>query len=204
MQTVELFSGTASFSRAAHDLGHETFTVDIDEAFKPDLVKDVSILGLADLPYVPQVLWASPPCQKFSVASISKNWVYENGQPVPKTETARQACSLVVRTMRFIEAIKPRLWFLENPMGMLRVQGFMQNYPRKTVTYCSYGDTRKKPTDIWTNSLAWQPRPICRPSFPCHHQKAPRGSKTGTQGLKTAKERAVIPPGFNAGNTGRV
>jgi hypothetical protein len=28
----------------------------------------------------------------------------------------------------------------------------------------------------------------------CHHEAAPRGSKTGTQGLKGNMERSVIPP----------
>ena len=28
----------------------------------------------------------------------------------------------------------------------------------------------------------------------CHHEPAPRGSKTGTQGLKGAYERGIIPP----------
>lgn len=69
---------------------------------------------------------------------------------------------------------------------------FMRGLYRYTTTYCQYGDTRMKPTDIWTN--------IPDPGFkdPCHngdkcHEAAPRGSKTGTQGLKGSKERARIP-----------
>jgi len=27
----------------------------------------------------------------------------------------------------------------------------------------------------------------------CHHEKAPRGSKTGTQGLKGNYERSIVP-----------
>lgn len=51
---------------------------------------------------------------------------------------------------------------------------------------------RMKPTDIWTNHT--------NPNFkePCHygdscHQKAPRGTQSGTQGLKGSEERARIP-----------
>lgn len=63
---------------------------------------------------------------------------------------------------------------------------------RHTVTYCQYGDTRMKPTDIWTNNKSWTPKPACKNGSPCH-VAAPRGSRTGTQGLKGNYERSVIP-----------
>ena len=66
---------------------------------------------------------------------------------------------------------------------------------RNTVWYCKYGDTRAKPTDIWTNDLNWIPRNPCHNgNKDCHHQPAPRGSQTGTQGLKNAYEKSKIPP----------
>ena len=69
---------------------------------------------------------------------------------------------------------------------------WMQGLPRYTVTYCQYGDTRMKPTDIWTNHPDPHFKPMCKNGDPCH-EKAPRGSATGTQGLKGSKERSVIP-----------
>ena len=36
-------------------------------------------------------------------------------------------------------------------------------------------------------------KPMCKNGDPCH-VRAPRGAKTGTQGLKGSKERSVIPP----------
>lgn len=193
MRTLELFAGHASFSKVARDRGHDTFTVDIDPKFKPDLVKDVTELDLKDLPYQPQVLWASPPCQKFSVARISTNWFNDGNVSMPRNQETWEARKLVLYTMGLIKLINPRLWFVENPVGMLRAQGFMQNYPRRTVSYCKYGDTRKKPTDIWTNSQLWKPRPICRPSIPCGHEKTPRGSTAGTQKIRDPAKRAEIP-----------
>lgn len=65
-------------------------------------------------------------------------------------------------------------------------------YQRYTITYCKYGDKRMKPTDIWTNDENWIPKKPCNNGDLCHEQ-APRGSKTGTQGLKNAKERGEIP-----------
>ena len=72
---------------------------------------------------------------------------------------------------------------------------FMHGLPRYTVTYCQYGDTRMKPTDIWTNHPNPQFKPMCKNGDPCH-DAAPRGSKTGTQGLKNSAERGVIPKGL--------
>jgi len=68
----------------------------------------------------------------------------------------------------------------------------MENLLRRTVTYCQYGDTRMKPTDIWTNHKQWTPKPICKNGDSCH-VSAPRGSRTGTQGLKGNMERSVVP-----------
>lgn len=69
---------------------------------------------------------------------------------------------------------------------------FVKDFPRYTVTYCQYGDTRQKPTDIFTNHPNPNFKPPCKPGSPCH-TAAPRGSSTGTQGLKNKKERAMIP-----------
>ena len=73
------------------------------------------------------------------------------------------------------------------------IHPWMQGLPRYTVTYCQYGEKRMKPTDIWTN----HPNPMfkspCKNGDTCH-EAAPRGARTGTQGLKGTKERSVIPP----------
>ena len=69
---------------------------------------------------------------------------------------------------------------------------FMQGLDRYTVTYCQYGDTRMKPTDIWTNHPNPRFKPMCKNGDSCH-EAAPRGSATGTAGLKGSKERSVIP-----------
>lgn len=51
---------------------------------------------------------------------------------------------------------------------------------------------RCKPTDIWTNHPNPDFLPMCKNGDSCH-EPAPRGSKTGTQGLKGSVERARIP-----------
>ena len=94
--------------------------------------------------------------------------------------------------LQLIKELNPTFYFIENPRGGMRKMTWMQGLPRYTVTYCQYGDKRMKPTDIWTNHPDPQFKPMCKNGDPCH-EKAPRGSKTGTQGLKGSKERSVIP-----------
>lgn len=189
MITVELFCGTKSFSNVASFLGHNTFAVDNNSYFHPDVCKDILDVQVKDLPRA-DVLWASPPCTSFSVASIGKSW-YVNGQP--KRLESALGMAYVLKTLKLIDELKPKYWFIENPRGKLRTMEFMKPFHRKTVTYCQYGDTRMKPTDIWTNFVEWKPKPMCKNGDSCH-VAAPRGSRTGTQGLKGNMERSVIPP----------
>jgi hypothetical protein len=193
MNTIELFSGTKSFSKVAKKLGHDTYTVDNDPGLFPDEVAD--IMSWENPQGICDVLWASPPCQGFSVAAIGKNW---NKDRTPKTESAKLAMELVKRTMDIIDHLDPDYWFIENPRGMLRKMDWFQEWVRgkggtqHTVSYCQYGDTRMKPTDIWTNCREWKPRLMCKNGSPCH-ESAPRGSKTGTQGINGARDRGKIP-----------
>ena len=199
MRILELFSGTESFSNVARAYGGDCTTIDNDPSFKPSIVKDLRFPLELPEQYSGcfDIIWASPPCVGFSVASIGKHW--EKGRiPTPKTETARDGLRMLNNTLDIITYLKPRFFFIENPRGMMRKMprltqleaiGFLK---RDTVTYCQYGDTRMKPTDIWNNCWNWRPRKACKNGDPCH-ESAPRGSRTGTQGLKGGKARAVVP-----------
>ena len=48
MNSLELFSGTKSFSKVAKELGHETMTIDNDRSLEPDIVADIAQLNLPD------------------------------------------------------------------------------------------------------------------------------------------------------------
>ena len=75
IKTIELFAGTQSFSKVVKKSGHKTFATDYEEIDGQDLVADIHDLRAKDFPYLhPDILWASPPCEGFSVASIGANW----------------------------------------------------------------------------------------------------------------------------------
>ncbi len=191
---LELFAGSRCIGRAAEEMNMETFSVDWESFPDIDLVADVGTLSINDIPFVPDAVWASPDCTTYTIAAISH---HRNGTE-PKSDYAIK-CDTV--NQHFIDLIHEWLeinpnmvFFIENPRGMLRKMPFMQQFKRHTVWYCTYGDDRAKPTDIWTNSTTWVPRPICHNGNKnCHHAPAPRGSKTGTQGRKGSFERSMIP-----------
>ena len=198
MKVLELFAGTRSIGKAFEARGHKVFSVEWDKDFENiDLYEDISKLTAQDILRLfgkPDVIWASPDCTTYSVAAISKHRrKCENGNLAPISEYARFCDATNAHVVRLIQELDPRFWFIENPVGGLRKMNFMLGLPRYTVTYCQYGDTRQKPTDIWTNHPKPQFKPPCHRGDPCH-EAAPRGSRTGTQGLKNSKQKAVIPP----------
>lgn len=190
---LELFAGSRSIGNVAVEKGYKVFSSDVESFDEIDYVVDILNFNYKKVPFIPDMIWASPPCQGFSVAAIGKNWNHDN---TPKTDSARLGIKLVLKTIEIIEYYKklnPNLvWFMENPRGKLRKLDFMSNFKINTVTYCQYGDSRMKPTDIWTNSTSWIPRTMCKNGDTCHIS-APRGSATGTQGIKGDYERSKIP-----------
>lgn len=196
MKILELFAGTRSIGKAFEEKGHEVFSVEWDKQhLNIDWYTDISQITAQDILNrfgKPDVIWASPDCTSYSIAAISHHRTREeNGNLAPKSDYA-QFCDLTnVNTLHLIKDLNPTYWFIENPRGGMRKMDFMQGLPRYTVTYCQYGDNRMKPTDIWTNHHNPQFKPMCKNGDPCH-ESAPRGSKTGTQGLKKI-DRSRIP-----------
>lgn len=194
MNILELFAGSRSIGKVGDKLGMNVFSVDWEKYKDIDLCIDVAKLKKEDVPFIPDFVWASPDCTTYSIAAIS---THRNGTE-PKSNYAKQ-CDAT--NQHFISLIKEWLeinpnmtFFIENPRGMLRKMPWMQEFKRHTIWYCVYGDERAKPTDIWTNSDKWIPRPVCHNgNKECHHAPAPRGSKTGTQGRKDSYERSKIP-----------
>ena len=197
MKVLELFAGTRSIGKTFEEKGHEVFSVEWDKSFENiDLYKDIYELSakeILDKFGKPDVIWASPDRSSYSIAAISHHRKREeNGNLAPVSEYAKFCDRVNQHTLNLIMTLSPKYWFIENPCGGMRKMDFMHGLPRYTVTYCQYGDTRMKPTDIWTNHPDPKFKPMCKNGDPCH-EKAPRGSRTGTQGFKGSKERSVIP-----------
>ena len=198
MIVLELFAGTRSIGKAFEKQGHKVYSVEWDKHFKDiDLYADIGTLTAQDIINLcggtPDVIWASPDCTSYSIAAISHHRIKEpSGNLAPKSDYAKFCDEVNKNVMKLIAELKPKYFFIENPRGGFRKMDFIQGVPRYTITYCQYGDKRMKPTDIFTNHPDPQFKPPCKNGAPCH-EAAPRGSKTGTQGLANKIERARIP-----------
>lgn len=203
MKWLDVYTGSGSIANEARRQGHEAFGVDHKQYRVTDLVIDVEELTIEMLPWIPDVVWFGIPCTSWSLAGIGAHRI--NGT-IAVSDFAKKSDRLLDHNLKLIldlQKINPDLiWYFENPRGCLRKMPQMKGLPRATVWYCQYGDSRAKPTDIWSNNIVqplfetggWRPRPKCyNGNVKCHHEAAPRGSKTGTQGLKDNHERSKMP-----------
>ena len=205
MKILELFSGTECISNAFRRGGHECFTIDWNEKFPSSMHCDIETLQIEDLPEEfrhPDVVWIGTDCTSYSLAAISHHRRYnpETGNLDPVSEYAKKCDRMNKHVLNLLNQLQPKVWWIENPRACLQKMDFMKPLDKykHVITYCKYetdkpvNQRRMKPTNLWTNI----PNPALLP--PCHngaddHAKAPRGSRTGTQGLKNAEERSMYP-----------
>ena len=122
MKILELFSGTECLTGAFRARGHECFTVDWDTRFPSSLHIDIMQLTagriLADFGR-PDIIWAGCDCTTFSVAAIGHHRRRDpaTGSLAPKTEKAARADQVNRHTLGIIRSLRPRFFFIENPMG---------------------------------------------------------------------------------------
>ena len=213
MRVLDLFSGLGGWAKPFRDRGHDVVTLDDDPRFGCDLTIDVRRFAKDPRTFLPGRRWrpdlvvASPPCEKFSTLSFQRGYfaLDEAGDPHPATLEAWDAIELVHATWDVVESLTPRWYVIENPRALLRqVMPFTEppDHERRTVWYCHLGAKVAKPTDLWGRfpSTLVLPGP-CHNRRPSHdveccctdHNAAPRGSRTGTQGPDSAAVRAKVP-----------
>jgi len=206
---LELFAGSRSVGNEAEKQGLNVFSVDWTAYEGIDLNIDIGKLKKSHIPFIPDAVWASPDCTTYSIAGCGyhrKGNQKEGFKPI--SEYALECDKVNIHWIKLIKSWQkenPKLiFFFENPRGMLRHMEWMKEFKRHTIWYCQYGDTRAKPTDIWTNSKTWTPKEVCKNyrynketggiiNKHCHHEGSRRGQNSGTQKMKNSFESSKIP-----------
>ena len=186
-------------SNAFRARGHECYTVDWDWQFPSNLHIDIGILTADQIRESfgnPDVIFAAFDCRTFSMAASTAHHRKKNpvtGNLDPLSDYAKKCDEVDQHCLELIKELNPAVYIIENPRGGLRSMTWMQDIPvRNTTTYCQYGFPYMKPTDFFSN-IDLQLKPPCKNGDPCH-ERAPRGSSHGVQGLKGSRERSVYPP----------
>ena len=185
---VDLCSGLGGASEWMYRRLWKVYRYDNDEQFKniPETnIVDIMELERDDFPEHVDFVWSSPPCRAFSIAACSRHWFpYEEGGG-PRSDLARESIELVAHVEKLVKEINPTFHLMENPRGMMRKKIRMPDY---SFPQACFGTVGQKYTDFWGN-LPWEfvvPRVF-------KWEPAPRGSKTGTQGIPKGPLRSLIP-----------
>lgn len=111
----------------------------------------------------------------------------------PKSPNGELGLRLLEKTIEIIHYLNPRFYAIENPVGLMRKMPILASENRYTITHCQYGDPRRmKPTDLFGLLPPTFVARACSNRSTCH-EAAPRGARTGTQGLNST-EAGMLPP----------
>jgi len=179
MKILELFSGTGKFSKIAKTQGHQVYTIDNNSKCNPDKCMNILKLKINDLPFKPDMIWASPPCTDYSHAKRTG---------VSYIELSNM---LVIKTISLILALKPKYWIIENPQtGTLKFQYFISELPYTDIDYCRYGKTFRKRTRLWNNFSFKGKSCICKEK---HKDSCGNGRTKYTKNKLSAYQKGEIP-----------
>ena len=169
---IEPFSGSHSVSRALkrwlRGIKLHVLSVDSDPKSHPRVLTDINKwnykLGIEHFPKGRRrgdivAIHASPPCTAFSRVNTTGVRDIEGGSRNVK------------KALKIIKYVRPDIWTLENPVGLLKDQPFMRPFEKykNTTSYCKWGRAYKKPTNIWSN-VGDLDLPMCNSETPCAHK----------------------------------
>ena len=193
LNMFEFFKGTGSIGKVAKRLGFNVVSLDLESKYTPDI--EANILHwdykkwAEENKFVPDYIWASPPCNTFSV--IAYRFKERNTKTaVPTSDRAKEGTAILHKTIEIIKYFQSKnpklLYTIENPRGMMRHDAEIKKLPnRETTLYSLYGDFKHKPTDFWSN-FPMNLRP--------HTEKVNRkGVVANLTNLPTIEQRYSIP-----------
>ena len=170
MKVLDLFSGLGGFSAAFKERGHEVVTLDLDYRFNPTYCRDIMSIENIDSLGKFDVVLASPPCEKYSIAASSfHHWRKERDVYVPNSKDAERALKLTSHLFWLLEnTYSGKYWVVENPRGYMRK---VFGKPQYEIDQCQYGLRYRKATDFWGKlPESFKPKKCTKPKE-CLHIK---------------------------------
>jgi len=206
---LELFCGTKSVGKVFQNDGYEVISLDYNKKFDATHTEDILTWDYKKYPsdYF-SVIWASPDCVTWSLATGGKYRTKENiyGLNNQYQDKANIGSNMVLKVIEIIKYFKPKSWFIENPRGLLKwfppLQDFINecNGNMLLVYYANYNNWGfPKATNIWSNLPLWKDEkmPVMSPDtyiikLENFTGKNRRYYKSYTKG--NAEVRSKIPP----------
>lgn len=133
LKVLELFAGTRSISKAFEKRGHKTYSIEWNKDFENiTLYEDVNNITSDTIIKLchgaPDVIWASPDCTTYSISAIShhRKRNEETGNLDAVSEYAKFCDKTNKHVLDLIQELKPKYYFIENPRGRIKKNGFYE------------------------------------------------------------------------------
>jgi site-specific DNA-cytosine methylase len=205
---LELFCGTKCVGKVFQEHGYEVVSLDYNPKFNATHTADILTWDYTQYPqdYF-DVIWASPDCTTWSVASGGKYRTKANiyGLNNDMQLNATIGNNMVLRMIEILKYFKCGTWFMENPRGLMIHFPPLQQFIKETnanvtcIYYGNYGWAVPKATNIWSNIPLWNEKsPNMTEDTYTIHTKGDGTIRRYYKGFKfkTAEERSKIPDGL--------
>ena len=204
---LELFCGTKSVGTVFKQAGYDVVSLDYNKKFNATHTEDILTWDYRIYPpdYF-DVIWASPDCTTWSVATGGKYRLKTSiyGLNNERQEKATLGNNMVLRVIEILKYFKAGSWFIENPRGLMiyfpPLIDFMKEHGNNTlVYYANYNNWGfPKPTHIWSNLPLWEKETIPimpEDSYDTVTTKSKRIRRVYKAYFKgNSEERSKIPP----------
>jgi len=204
---LELFCGTKSVGRVFEEADYEVISLDYDAQFNATHTDNILTWDYKQYPpdYF-DVIWASPDCTTWSLASGGKYRLKTEiyGRNNERQEKATIGNNMILRVIEIIKYFKAK-WFIENPRGLLihfpPLKEFIKdvNGYNTLVYYANYNNWGfPKATHIWASVPLWEAEKCPVMNEDTYEIRLRNSDGRYKKYFKTfatnAKERSKIPP----------